>query len=77
MVTLLKVTSGIVVSLASLGLLANSAVQAGQIVLHVQEAGYSHVQEAMGIHVQEAQIQHLKSVGLETVVINGEVGHIL
>lgn len=68
----LKITSAVVVSL---GFLAGNVALAGYS--HVQEAGSAHVQEAMNSHVQEAEIQLLESAGLETVVINGEVGHVL
>lgn len=67
MLNLLKTTSAVVFSLASLGFIA------GNVAL----ASISHVQEAGAVHVQEAEIQLLESAGLETVVIDGEVGHIL
>ena len=67
MLNSLKTTSAVVVSLASLGFLT------GNVALAMN----SHVQEAGMIHIQEAEIQLLESAGLETVVIDGEVGHIL
>lgn len=67
MLRLFRTTGAVVVSLASLGFLASN----------VALAGLSHVQEAMSAHVQEAEIQLLESAGSETVVIDGEVGHVL
>lgn len=67
MLNLLKTTGAVVASLASLAFLSSNVALAGLI----------HVQEASSIHVQEAEIQLLESAGLETVVIDGEVGHVL
>lgn len=67
MLNLLKTTGAVVASLASLGFLASNVASASGV----------HVQEAGAIHVQESEIQLLESAGLETVVIDGEVGHVL
>lgn len=86
MLNLLKTTGAVVASLASLAFLSSNVALAGishvqeAANAHVSEAASTHVQEAAAVgatHVQEAEIQLLESAGLETVVIDGEVGHVL
>jgi hypothetical protein len=58
--------AGAVVSVAFLSLSA-SLVRAGAV----------HVQDAGAVHVQDAEMQLLESAGMDTVIVNGEVGHVL